>query len=132
MPLLESRIVQMDENSFKMERPDGWFRVLTRESKAPKILSNGDWKAEINGETITAWAECGSKLVFQRGRIVSMQLKDRKFDYIYDGNKVSEIREGAVPLLRVEREMVSGEVTGLRLTTTSGSALSEASVRGSS
>ncbi|MBE2205690.1 MAG: hypothetical protein IAE94_15265 [Chthoniobacterales bacterium] len=116
VPLLESRMLQVDENGFKLDQPDGWFRMFGRDKNNPNILNGqGGWKAEIRGDTITAWADCGSKLVFNKGRLVSMQLKDRKFDFLYEGNRVSEIREGAMPVLRVEKEAISGEVTGLRL-----------------
>ena len=116
VPLLESRMLQVDESGFKLDQPDGWFRIFGRDKNNPNILNGqGGWKAEIRGDTITAWADCGSKLVFNKGRLVSMQLKDRKFDFLYEGNRVSEIREGNLPVLRVEKEAITGEVTGFRL-----------------
>ena len=116
VPLLESRMLQVDENGFKLDQPDGWFRMFGRDKNNPTILNGqGGWKAEIRGDTITAWADCGSKLVFNKGRLVSMQLKERKFDFLYEGNRVSEIREGNLPVLRVEKEAITGEVTGFRL-----------------
>jgi YD repeat-containing protein len=116
VPLLESRMLQVDENGFKLDQPDGWFRMFGRDKDNPNILNGqGGWKAEIRGDTITAWADCGSKLVFNKGRLVAMQLKDRKFDVLYEGNRVSEIREGAMPILQVEKKAITGEVTGFRL-----------------
>ncbi|MBE2203558.1 MAG: hypothetical protein IAE94_04405 [Chthoniobacterales bacterium] len=116
VPLLESRMLQVDENGFKLDQPDGWFRMFGRDKNNPNILNGqGGWKAEIRGDTITAWADCGSKLIFNKGRLVSMHLKDRKFDFLYEGNRVSEIREGNLPVLRVEKEAITGEVTGFRL-----------------
>lgn len=115
IPLLESKIVQLDENNFRLDQPDGWFRPFWRDIKNPTLLHASGWEAEIHGNTITAWASCGMKLTFRKGRIVSMQLKDRKLDYLYEDNQVSQIREGSTTVLKVEREPSTGEVIGLNL-----------------
>ncbi len=116
VPLLESRMVQIHENAFRLEEPNGGLNYFYRDDDQPETLDGGSWKGEIRGETITVWASCGSKLVYRRGRIAGMELKGRKFDWIYDGPIVTEIREGTTPLLRVERDPSSGAVTGLLLT----------------
>ena len=103
IPLLESHIVQIDDREFRMVEPTGWFRLFWRDGKDPALLhgQNG-WKAEIKGNTITAWADCGSKIVFNTGKITQLQLENRTFDYQYSGNRVSEIREGGRMVLKVE------------------------------
>ncbi len=105
IPLLESHIVQINEREFRMVEPTGWFRLFWRDGKNPSLLhgQNG-WKAEIKGNTITAWADCGSKLVFNAGKITQLQLENRTFDYQYSGNRLSEIREGGRMVLKVEGE----------------------------
>jgi len=121
LTLLDANIVQIDEQTFMMFDPTGPFRLFWRDAKNPNVLSGqAGWKAEIgkgaNGDTITAWADCGGvKLVFNKGRITSMQLKDKVFTYNYQNGQVSEIREGNTPILKVEKTPISGDVTGLTL-----------------
>lgn len=116
IPLLEAKIVQVDENVFKIDQPNGWFRIMWRSKGNPNVLEGqGGWKAEIRGDAITAWADCGSKLFFNKGRLVSMQLMERKIDFVYEGSCVTEIREGGSTILRVEKDALSGVVTGFRL-----------------
>lgn len=116
LPLLESKIVQIDENTFRLDQPDGWYRFFWRDRKDPNVLNGqGDWKAVIQGNTVTAWADCGTKLVFNSGRISSMQIKDRQFTYTYLNQKVSEVRESDRPVVTVISDPRSGEVEGLRL-----------------
>lgn len=116
IPLLESHIVQLDERWFRVVQPTGWYRLFWRDDKNPNLLhgQNG-WEAEIKGNRTVAWADCGDKLVFQKNRIVSMQLKNRKFDYVYEGEQVSQIREGSTTVLTVETKPLTGEVTGIDL-----------------
>lgn len=113
--LLDANIVQIDEHTFMMFDPAGPFRFFWRDAKNPTILvGSGGWKAEIRGDTITAWADCGAKLVFHKGRIVSMQIKDKALTYKYQNGEVSEIQDGNTPILKVEKAP-NGEVTGLAL-----------------
>ncbi|HEY5811999.1 MAG TPA: RHS repeat domain-containing protein [Terrimicrobiaceae bacterium] len=115
IPLLESHIVQIDEGWFRMVEPTGWFRLFWRDDKHPTVLNGqGGWKAEIRGNTITAWADCGgSKLVYNSGKITQLQIKDRTFHYIYSGSRVSEIREAGRMVLKVESDPRTDAVNGL-------------------
>ena len=117
LALLDSNIVQVDERTFMMFDPAGPFRLFWRDEKRPNILGGqGGWKAEIRGDSITARADCGGiKLVFNKGRIASMQVKDKTFTYDYQNGQISELREGNTPILKVERAPVSDKVTGLSL-----------------
>lgn len=116
VPLLEARIVQVDEGTFKLDQPDGWFRLFWRVKNSPNILQGqGGWKAEIRGDTITAWADCGSKLTFSKGWLVSMQLKDRRFDFVHERGRVAAIREAGRTILRVEEDTITGAVKGFWL-----------------
>lgn len=121
LALLDANIVQIDERTFMMFDPAGPFRFFWRDSKNPNVLSGqAGWKAEIgnggSGDTITAWADCGGvKLVFSKGRIASMQLKDKVLTYNYQNGQISEIRDGNTPILKVEKAPITGEVTGLTL-----------------
>ena len=116
LALLDSNIIQVDERTFMMYDPAGPFRLFWRDSKNPSILSGqAGWKAEIQGDLITAWTDCGAKLVFNKGRITSMQLKDKVFTYNYQNGQISEILQGNTPILMVKKEPISGKMIALRL-----------------
>jgi len=95
VPLLESRMVQVNEHSFKMWQPDGRFRDFGRDSGNPNLLNGqGGWKAEIRGDTIKAYADCGWGLSFKNGKISSLSTPDGKtYGYRYEGGKVKSIKE---------------------------------------
>ncbi|MDD2707791.1 MAG: hypothetical protein PHV34_07245 [Verrucomicrobiae bacterium] len=116
VPLLEAKMYQVDDNNYKLEQPDGWFRIFQIDKKNPSILhGQGGWKAEKNGPSLFVYATCDTKMVFNQGRIAQFQTKDKKLDYFYMNNRVSEIREGGTPILRVETAPMTGEVTGFLL-----------------
>lgn len=104
LALLESKFVQEGEDRFNMIQPDGLNNLFLRAEKGGSVLNGSSgWKGEIKGDTISAWASCGWKLVFTNGRIASMTTaKGRKLDWIYEGGKVSELREGNATRLKVE------------------------------
>jgi hypothetical protein len=111
LSLLESNVVQTSENEFKLTQPEGRYRFFWRNRAQPTVLDGqGGWKAEINGETIIAWAECGWKLTYQRGKLTSMATpKNRRFDFVYADGCVSQIREGGVTRLSVEANTSPGK-----------------------
>lgn len=101
--LLESQIYQINERTFLMVQPDGLNRYFYRLQPEDTVLKEkGGWAAEINGDTIKAWAACGWKLTFVKGRLVTMQTpENRKLEFVYTGGQVSEIREGNKSYLKV-------------------------------
>lgn len=119
VPLLESRIVQMDERRFCMFQPDGFKRIFGSRKENPNLLSSRDtWKAEIRGSVITARCRCenmGNILVFKQGRLVSMETQGEKYEFIYDGAMAVEIRQGYRTILKVIKNPITGDVTGLNL-----------------
>lgn len=101
--LLESNFVQTGENAFRMTQPDGWVRPFYRAKASDVVLDGGvNWKAEIKGNSITAWASCGWRLVYTKGRIVSIGTpKGRVLEIAYSGDRVAEIRENGQAKLTV-------------------------------
>lgn len=111
---LDSNIVQLEENRFMMLQPNGSWIYFTRRNPTDTILhGQGSWKAEIKADTITAWANCRDKLVFSKGKLTTIFVKNRTLDLIYSGDQVSEIREGGNTLLRVDIDSITGNVVGL-------------------
>lgn len=119
VPLLESKIVQVDENRFRVFQPDGFQRRFRRDKKNANILrSRTGWTAKIVGDTITAWCQCssnGSKMVFNKGRLISIEVNEEKFDYVYEGDRVAAIREGNQTIFKVEKYPPTRCITGLTL-----------------
>jgi len=113
--LLESNIVQVDENKFLLTQPDGISRQFWRKKPTDTVLQGqGDWKGEISDNSITVWAECGWKLVFNRGKITSIATpKNRVINLVYTNGRVSEIQERGRTVLKVEIDSMSGQVNGL-------------------
>jgi len=113
IPLIEARMLQVDENTFLLKNPAGWLWPFVR-SKDKNILDgSAGWKAVINGDSITAWAPCGGKMVFSKGKITRLETKDVTLDYVYSGELLSEIREGSTTLLKVNVSSQTGQVQGL-------------------
>ncbi len=118
IPLLESRIWQVDENRFQMKSPSGWLWIFQR-TKYPNVLEgNAGWKGLIKDDSITVWAPCGDKISFRNGRIVSMQLKADKIDYVYKNNRVESIQMNGRPILEVKSDDKTGDATGISLPNT--------------
>jgi hypothetical protein len=113
--ILESNIVQVDESKFLLTQPDGISRQFWRGKPTDTVLQGqGGWKGEIKDNSITVWAECGWKLVFNRGKITSIATpKNRIINLVYTNGRVSEIQEQGRTVLRVESDLMSGRVNGL-------------------
>lgn len=118
VPLCEANIIQIDERRFALTQPDGITRQFARNKPTDSILrGQGGWKGEIKQNTITLWAECGSKLVFDKGKIVTISLpKGRVLDVVYVNGLVGEVREKGrtAVALKVERDF-RGAVKGFKI-----------------
>ena len=114
LPLQESNFVQEGEDRFVMTQPDGLKNLFLRAEPNGTILNgSAGWKGEIKGDTITAWASCGWKIVFSNGHITSMWTPEsRRLDWVYQGGRISELREGNIVRLKVAYNS-DGRVTGL-------------------
>jgi len=122
VPLLESNVVQLEENRFMLVQPDGWNRYFGRKnSSEATLLGDGGWAAELKGNIFTAWASCGWKLIYANGKISSMVSPDnRRFDWVRSGDRVTEIREGGTTRLVVKwngaNELAAIEANGQEIT----------------
>lgn len=104
VPLLESRMEQVSENAFRLWQPEGRFRDFGRDSNSPNLLhGQAGWKAEIKGDTIQAYADCGWKLGFKGGRIISLGTPEGKsYRYQYQDGLVKSIKEEGSGLVVVD------------------------------
>jgi len=115
IPLLESQIVQMDERFFRLVEPSGWFRLFWRDEKDPAVLhGQGNWKGTIRENSISLVADCGSRLDYRDGKLISMQIKDEKLDVLRNLDGTASIVQGMVTLLTIGNSL-SNENTQLRV-----------------
>ena len=117
LPLLESRIEQTAERSYRIWQPNGWYRDFGYSKSSETVLEGqGGWKAEIRGDTITAWAPCGWKLVFTKNKLMAIIAQNnQRLDLVSRNGQVDEVRANGQCLLRVERDAMTGRVKGLAL-----------------
>ncbi len=117
LPLLESRIEQMDERTYRLWQPDGWYRDFWCSKAAETVLDGqGGWKAEIRGDTIMAWAPCGWKLVFTKNKLTAMVTsRNRRLEFSCSGGLTDQVSADGRVLLRVEKDGGTGRVSGLGL-----------------
>jgi|GEM_PF-2867623 len=117
LPLLESRMEQVDETTFRQWMPDGWFQTYWRDPKYPNLLNGGHgWKASVQSDDITAWADCGWKIVYEKGRIISLTSpKNHTFNWLYSNGKVTAIEDSLShqQILQVLSD-ADGTVTGIK------------------
>jgi len=115
IPILESNIVQIDEKKFLLTQPDGITRQFWRKSATDPVLKGqGNWAGAISENTITLWADCGWKLVFNRGKIISFTTpKGRTFNQLYVNGVATELQEKGKSILKVEGDSANGKVSGL-------------------
>lgn len=110
--LLDAHFVQRSENAFDMISIDGYTVPFGRDPKTPSILNGAQgWKAEIKGDVITVWAECGWKLQFTKGKISSITTPK---------NSVVQIRRDENGLVR---NVIDGTEVLLKLSQYSGNSL---------
>jgi hypothetical protein len=115
IPLLESKVVQIDERKFLLIQPDGITRQFWRSKPDDLTLKGqGNWAGEISGSVITLWASCGWKLTFREGKLGSIKTPQNKtLTLHYKSGRVSEIQEDGREILRVNDDPGSGEITGI-------------------
>lgn len=117
LPLLESHIEQTSERSYRLRQPDGWYRDFVC-SKSSESVLNGTrgWKAEIRGDTITAWSPCGWKLIFTKNKLTAIVTpKNIRLDLVIRNGQADEVLANGFSVLRVERDAMTGRVKGLSL-----------------
>lgn len=118
LALLDANFVQRSENAFDMISIDGYTVPFGRDPNNPSILNGAQgWKAEVKGDVVTVWAECGWKLQFTKGKISAVTTpKGSTAQIRRDQNGlVSNVIEGTNVLLKVATDS-KGIISGLSLT----------------
>jgi len=116
LALLESHFIPLDDQgTFIMVEPGGYNRFFRRvDAKKPLLVGGGGWVAEAKGNVVNAWADCGWKLRFFKGRLDAIFTpQDRRLDVVRKNGVAVGIRENSEMLLTVEFGGFAGEATAL-------------------
>lgn len=103
---LDVTMTQLEENLFHMHQPNGTNTYFRRNNTNETVLRGmGTWLAEIKGDTISAYASCGWRINFTRGRLTSIQTpKSRTINFEYAGGQLVAIKEGTKTWLTAEAD----------------------------
>ena len=119
MPLLDSGIVQRDENTFDMITPDGTMDFFSRDGADPNILhGSGGWTGEIQGSDITVYSKCGSgwKMVFRQGKLDILSKGTHALKIQRDQlSRPTGISENGISRLALNRDEKTGLVSALEM-----------------
>lgn len=104
-PLLEANVIQIDENTFLAEMPNGWRYTFKRKKDNPNILSgSGGWIGEISDARIKLTAPCGASVVFVDGKIQSFSLTNGTTFYISRSSDSVALSNGNKEIVSINRE----------------------------
>ncbi len=102
--LLESQIVQISENEFMFEEPNGWRRTFVRNSpNSSMLVDHGGWRGEIKGDLITLTADCGISATFQKGKISTLTIGSDELKFEYQDGQLIGVTQNQKYLIRVAR-----------------------------
>ncbi len=112
---LDSKFVQIDTNRFLLIQPDAWIRSFHRANENETTLKGqGGWLAKIKGQLTEVYPDCGWKLLFKNGKILSItNPANRQIDFIYRDGRVVEVQEKGISRLKVEFDEVKEKVVAL-------------------
>jgi hypothetical protein len=100
--LLDSRVVQIDDNKFSVYLPDGRILNLIRSNDDPNILLGTGFVGKIELDKFTCTSECGLTLKFEKGKLSSISDKSNvKYFLSRDSNDVIKFVSDGVELLKV-------------------------------
>jgi hypothetical protein len=119
MPLIDSGIVQRDEDTFDMITPDGTMDFFSRDGTEPNILhGSSGWTAEIQGSDIIVHSKCGSgwKMVFRQGKLDTLSKGTHELRIQRDPmNRPIGITENGISRLALTRDDKTGLMSSLEL-----------------
>ena len=114
VPLLESHVEPVDENSMNVVMPDGWIFTFYRNGNTETWRGNAGWVGETNNTIFTISAPCGWKIKFDQGKIQQIEnSRNRTMTYRYNGGVATEVDEGGKPFVQVEGSPATGMATDI-------------------
>jgi hypothetical protein len=114
VPLLESHVEPIDENSMSVVMPDGWTFRFLRNGNSETWRGNAGWAGETDNGVFNIAAPCGWKIRFADGKIQEIDGPTGiVITYRYDEGAATEIDAEGKALMRLERDPVTGQAADL-------------------
>lgn len=110
IPLLESRMVPLDEKTYEFLQPDGLKRdIRISRDSAERLTSNRVWTGRVKGDEISLLGDVGDstsriELSFRQGRLARMKTEEGSFDFSYAGRTLEKINSKGKNLLTVVKD----------------------------
>ncbi|MDO5317082.1 MAG: hypothetical protein Q4G65_00505 [bacterium] len=113
IPLLESRIMPVDEKTYEFLQPDGLKRDIRVSRDNPEVLTSPRvWSGRAKGDEISLQGDIGGGerivLSFRKGRLARMKTEEGTFDFGYSGRHLEKINSRGQNLLTVVRDARGG------------------------
>ncbi len=114
LPLLESHVEPVDENTVHVIMPDGWTFVFYRNGNTDTWRGNAGWVGETNNTVLTITAPCGWRIKFDGGKIQKIDSdKNRLLTYKYNGAVATEVDVDGKMFVQVESDTATGVAQNL-------------------
>lgn len=109
IPLLESRIVPVDEKTYEFLQPDGLRRdIRVSRDNAEVLTSSRVWTGRAKGDEVSLQGDVGGgeryALSFRQGRLTRMKVEEGTFDFSYAGRSPEKVSSRGRTLLTVVRD----------------------------
>ena len=109
LPLLESHVEPVDENTLHVIMPDGWTFLFLRNGNTDTWRGNADWIGQTDGARFTATAPCGWQVKFDAGKIQEIDTpKNRTISIKYNGPAPVEADIDNQPFFQVAQNTATG------------------------
>jgi hypothetical protein len=109
LPLLESHVEPIDENTLHVIMPDGWTFLFLRNGNTDTWRGNAGWVGQTDGSRFTITAPCGWRVKFDAGKIQEIDTpKNRTIAIKYNGPAPVEADIDNQPFLQVEQNTATG------------------------
>jgi hypothetical protein len=109
LPLLESHVEPVDENTMHVIMPDGWTFTFLRNGNTNTWRGNAGWAGQTDGARFTITAPCGWRVKFDTGKIQEIDTpKNRTITIKYNGPAPVEADIDNTPFVQVEANPATG------------------------
>ncbi len=109
LPLLESHIEPVDENTMHVIMPDGWTFHFLRNDNTETWRGNAGWIGQTDGTRFTITAPCGWRLKYDLGKIQEIDTPtNRTITIKYNGPAATEADIDNKPFLQVDPNPTTG------------------------
>ena len=108
LPILESHVEPVDENTLNVIMPDGWTFEFLRNGNTETWRGNGGWVGQTRNTIFSITAPCGWRIKFDEGKIQSIETNTGQLlSYQYNGPIATEVDLAGKALMQVKCDAAS-------------------------